>query len=91
MTSPRRGAIGGAANEDGAEHRAGVAALVVAYGLLGEQVPWLASEAAPVGLQMEADVHVDDVVVDLADGSRAFMQAKLDGNSQAVKDAVHQW
>ncbi|MFJ2960183.1 NACHT domain-containing protein [Streptomyces sp. NPDC087270] len=68
-----------------------MAALVVVYGLLGEQVPWLSSAAVPVALQMEADVHVDDVVVSLDDGSRVFMQAKLDGRSDAVGDTVGQW
>ncbi|WP_282704020.1 NACHT domain-containing protein [Streptomyces sp. CC219B] len=91
MQAARRGALGGASNEAGASHRAGVAALLAAYGLLGEPVPWLRSDACPVLLRMEADLHVDDVVVDLADGTRAFMQAKLTAGQQTYKDTVDQW
>ncbi|OEJ21639.1 hypothetical protein AS594_39655 [Streptomyces agglomeratus] len=91
MQETRRGALGGASSEAGASHRAGIAALVAVYGLLGEPVPWLRSQAAPVLLRMEADLHVDDVVVDLADGTRAFMQAKLSTGDKAFKDTVDQW
>ncbi|MEU0414755.1 hypothetical protein ABZ307_44290 [Streptomyces griseorubiginosus] len=68
-----------------------MAALLAAYGLLGEPVPWLRSDAPPVLLRMEADLHVDDIVVDLADGTRAFMQAKLTAGKQAYQDTVDQW
>ncbi|MEV5385710.1 NACHT domain-containing protein [Streptomyces sp. NPDC052721] len=91
MQQAKRGALGGASNEAGANHRAGVAALLATYGLLGEPVPWLRSDARPVLLRMEADVHVDDVVVDLSDGSRAFMQAKLTAGSKAFEETVDQW
>ncbi|MFC7866456.1 NACHT domain-containing protein [Streptomyces murinus] len=91
MQAARRGALGGASNEAGASHRAGVAALLAAYGLLGEPVPWLRSDACPVLLRMEADLHVDDIVVDLADGTRAFMQAKLAADQHAYRDTVDQW
>ncbi|MEV6204545.1 NACHT domain-containing protein [Streptomyces sp. NPDC051771] len=40
---------------------------------------------------MEADLHVDDVVVDLADGTRAFVQAKLNASDKAFKDSADQW
>ncbi|MFE1037028.1 hypothetical protein ACFW40_34815 [Streptomyces sp. NPDC058807] len=68
-----------------------MAALLATYGLLGEPVPWLRSNACPVLVRMEADLHVDDVVVDLADGTRAFMQAKLTAGSKAFEDTVDQW
>lgn len=86
MQTAKRGALGGASNEAGANHRAGVAALLATYGLLGEPVPWLRSEARPVLLRMEADLHVDDVVVELFDGARAFMQAKLTASRKAFED-----
>lgn len=89
--APRRGALGGAANEAGAEHRAGVAALAVSYGLLGQRLPWLSSTAPPQRLHMEADVHVDDIVVDLTYDSRAFVQAKLSGTKAALLSTVGQW
>ncbi|MEV7668977.1 NACHT domain-containing protein [Streptomyces albidoflavus] len=40
---------------------------------------------------MEADLHVDDVVLDLSDGTCAFIQAKLSGADKAFKDTVDQW
>ncbi|MEV3972811.1 NACHT domain-containing protein [Streptomyces sp. NPDC050698] len=91
MQMVKRGALGGASNEAGANHRAGVAALLATYGLLGEPVPWLRSDARPVLLRMEADLHVDDVVVDLLDGTRAFMQAKLTAGTKAFESTVDQW
>ncbi|MER5778279.1 hypothetical protein ABT144_29085 [Streptomyces sp. NPDC002039] len=91
MNTAKPGALGGASNEAGAGHRAGIAALAAVYGLLEEQIPWLRSDAVPVKLRMEADLHVDDVVVDLADGTTAFMQAKLSPNAAAFNATVDQW
>ncbi|MGY5115965.1 NACHT domain-containing protein [Streptomyces sp. 900105755] len=91
MQAARPGALGGAKNEAGATHRAGVAALLVTYGVLGEAVPWLESSSVPTTLRMEADLHVDDVVLDLSDGTRAFIQAKLSGSDKAFKATVDQW
>ncbi|MBK5993678.1 NACHT domain-containing protein [Streptomyces sp. MBT58] len=91
MRTAKRGALGGASNEAGASHRAGVAALLAVYGLLGEPVPWLLSDAPPVLLRMEADLHVDDVVVDFRDGTRVFIQAKLSAGRKAFEDTVDQW
>ncbi|MFD0042447.1 NACHT domain-containing protein [Streptomyces anulatus] len=91
MRTAKRGALGGASNEAGASHRAGLAALLAAYGLLGEPVPWLRSDAPPVLLRLEADLHVDDVVVGLRDGTRAFIQAKLSAGRKAFEDTVDQW
>ncbi|MFJ1618452.1 NACHT domain-containing protein [Streptomyces sp. NPDC088249] len=91
MNTARPGALGGASNEAGASHRSGIAALIAGYGLLGEAVPWLRSDAVPVKLRMEADLHVDDVVVDLADGTTAFIQAKLSPTAAAFNATVDQW
>ncbi|MFD7978754.1 NACHT domain-containing protein [Streptomyces sp. NPDC059071] len=91
MNTARPGALGGASNEAGASHRSGIAALIAVYGLLGEAVPWLRSDAVPVKLRMEADLHVDDVVVDLADGTTAFIQAKLSPTPAAFNATVDQW
>jgi len=92
VTIPTRGATGGAANEAGAAHRAGIAAVVMTHGLRGERVPWLASAAAPVRLTLEADAHVDDLIVELGDDTRAFIQAKLSsGLNQPFRDTATQW
>ncbi|MGW2272215.1 hypothetical protein [Streptomyces yangpuensis] len=91
MNVAKPGALGGANNEAGASHRAGIAALAAVYGLLGEPIPWLRSDAIPVKLRMEADLHVDDVVVDLGDGTTAFMQAKLSPGAAAFNATIDQW
>ncbi|MFF0484989.1 NACHT domain-containing protein [Streptomyces sp. NPDC004435] len=91
MNTARPGALGGASNEAGASHRSGIAALIAVYGLLEEGVPWLRSDAVPVKLRMEADLHVDDIVVDLADGTTAFIQAKLSPTPAAFNATVDQW
>ncbi len=78
QTGPHRGAIGGAADEAGAEFRAAVAAWFVAHGLAGEGVPGLDRRAGPVPLAvaLETDHPVDDIEVQFDDGSRVFIQAK---------------
>ncbi|MFD5406761.1 NACHT domain-containing protein, partial [Streptomyces griseorubiginosus] len=87
-----KGAVGGAANEVGAMHRAGVAALVAVHGLRGESVPWLASDSPPVQIDLESDFSVDDILVRFADGSKAFIQAKASSDLGApFKSAVSQW
>jgi len=91
MAVPSAGALGGARNEAGSGHRAGIAALIIAYGLLEERVPWFKSTAPPVRLRLEADDRVDDIVVTLGDGSRVFIQAKQAGSKEDLDDAVHQW
>ncbi|MDI5968376.1 NACHT domain-containing protein [Streptomyces sp. SL13] len=91
MRPPSKGALGGAANEAGSGHRAGAAALIVTYGLLGERVPWLRSTAAPLRILLEADESVDDIVVELADGAQALIQAKAGGSAKDLKDTVDQW
>ncbi|MFF7130820.1 NACHT domain-containing protein [Streptomyces sp. NPDC008196] len=84
--------MGGAANEVGAMHRAGVAALVAVHGLRGENVPWLASDSPPVQIDLESDFSVDDILVRFADGSKAFIQAKVSSDLGApFKSAVSQW
>jgi hypothetical protein len=89
---PERGALGGAANEVGSLHRGGVAALIAVHGLRGEPVPWLASGASPSRILLEADVHVDDILVDLEDGTRALIQAKASsGTGKPFEDTVAQW
>ncbi len=55
-------------------------------------MPWLASSTPPVGIRLEADTYVDDIVVQLDDGSSAFIQAKASsGLGAPFKSAVSQW
>ncbi len=55
-------------------------------------MPWLSSAACPVRIRLEADTSVDDVVVHLADDSKAFIQAKnASGLDAPFKSAVEQW
>ncbi|WP_157968748.1 NACHT domain-containing protein [Streptomyces geranii] len=65
--------------------------MIAAYGLLGERVPWLSSLAAPERMLLEADVHVDDIAVDMADGSHVFIQAKNSGDRASLTAALKQW
>jgi hypothetical protein len=40
---------------------------------------------------LEADVHVDDIAVDMADGSNVFIQAKNSGDQASLAAAMKQW
>lgn len=73
----KRGPVGGAAADGGSVHRAGVTALVVVQGLMGQSVSWLPQHGVPIRITVEADAHIDDLVVDFNDGTRAYVQAKL--------------
>jgi hypothetical protein len=73
------GALGGSANEQGAEYRARVGALLATAVLRGsalDDVGLPTTSAVPVVLQAESDDPVDDLVVMLADGSHVYVQAK---------------
>jgi hypothetical protein len=79
----RAGSLGGAANEAGSIHRAGVGAFVVAHGLCGRAVEGLdlpADRSVPAWLGVESDAFVDDLEVGLAGGGIAHIQAKLEMN-----------
>ncbi len=79
-SNPALGALGGAADEAGAELRASVAAWAVAYGLAGRPLPLKSlpedESAIPVAVRLETDFPVDDIQVDLKGGSRVFVQVK---------------
>ena len=79
MITESRSQIGGAAGESGALYRASVAAYFVAHGLRGRGPTWLQlsdNAAIPVGVRLETEHPVDDVLVDLTEEGRAFVQAK---------------
>ena len=79
MITASRSQIGGAAGESGALYRSSVAAYFVAHGLRGQAPKWLQLSgrlAIPVGVRLETEHPVDDVLVDLTDGGRIFVQAK---------------
>jgi ATPase family protein associated with various cellular activities (AAA) len=87
-----RGAIGGAANEAGAVHRAGIAAIVVVHGLIGQRVPWLPLDSVPLRVQLEGDAEIDDIVIDLECGARAFVQVKLTCDTgEVLRSTIDQW
>lgn len=94
------GPLGGAGGEAGSIHRSGVAAFVAAHALAGE--PLLSLElprerSVPVSLALEADSHVDDLVVTLPEDARCYVQAKVSipfGSSTEgtfAEDVVRQW
>src|SRR5688572_2467080 len=90
---PSRGAIGGAANEAGAEYRRGVAAYFVAHGLNGTPVhglPIVGDDAIVDAVRLETDFPVDDVFVSLR-GGKLFVQAKTDLDFGVMLDVADQW
>lgn len=95
----RPGASGGAGNEAGSGFRAGAAAYVAVHILRGQGFADLElgeGNAVPVSMTLEADAAVDDLVVELACGGSAYLQAKtrLDFGRTAdssMAAVVEQW
>lgn len=80
-TTASRSAIGGAANEGGAEFRAGVATLLSVHMLRGwplEELEFPAEAAVPTTVELETDDAVDDISSALNGSGRAYVQAKRD-------------
>jgi hypothetical protein len=92
------GALGGSANEDGAELRARVGALLGAA-IIGERsldsVGLGITGAVGVALSAESDYPVDDLVVHLANAGRVLIQVKrsagLSRSAQPIQKAVEQF
>ena len=80
-------------------YRSSVAAYFVAHGLGGQAPKWLplsGKPAIPVEVRLETEHPVDDVLVDLTDGGRIFVQAKRSLRLEASAGsefgkAVAQW
>jgi hypothetical protein len=97
VTRAARGAIGGAAGEIGSAHRAGAAALIVAYGLAGREVEGLypgRDAGPPLCVRTETDDPVDDVLCECA-GRQAWIQAKhslvVGAEGDGLAPVVAQW
>ena len=75
QVSKGRGSSGGAANEAGSLHRAGVAAVLAVYGLLETAVPCMGG-GVPCEIQLETLDATDDIVCTVLDRSKWFIQAK---------------
>ncbi|MBT2501665.1 NACHT domain-containing protein [Curtobacterium sp. ISL-83] len=93
MSDARRGLRGGAANEAGSLHRAGVAAFFAAAALTGQPVGGLdASSGIPTEVALETDSPTDDIEVVFRDGSKWFVQAKRRGRMGApLHGTLRQW
>jgi hypothetical protein len=75
----KRSSLGGAADEAGGAYRAGVAAVIASHLLYGWDLKALglpSGAAVPKTVRLETDEAVDDIVVELSGGGRAFLQAK---------------
>src|SRR5688572_10790272 len=87
-----RGALGGAADEAGADFRASIAAWAVAFSLAGRPlaVGDLAHDESslPVAVRLETDAPVDDIQVDLKGRGRVFIQAKSRVSFSAADPAL---
>lgn len=97
VTGAARGAIGGSGGEIGSAHRAGAAALIVVYGLLGREVEGLLPHAGgpPVQVRMETDDPTDDILCRSTLGKRAWVQAKhevtVGADGAGLAPVVGQW
>lgn len=85
------GAGGGAANEQGSLHRSGAAAYFAVHALLGRAVDGR-SGAVPRRIYLEASEDVDDIVVEMFNGSTWYLQCKRTmGVDAALRAAIGQW
>lgn len=98
-TPAARGALGGAANEEGSEYRANLGAYYVAHGLASRPIPNLdLDEKIPVSLAVEVDAPVDDLAVHFGgDTSILYVQAKVrmtftdNPNGEFAQQILTQW
>lgn len=83
--------VGGAANELGSRHRAGVATYLAVHGLVDREVLGRPG-AVPIAISLEAAEAVDDIVCRMANDTRWFSQSKRTaGYSEPFRAAVRQW
>lgn len=86
-----RGTAGGAANEAGSLHRAGMAALLAVFGLVDRAVDEL-DDMIPVEIELETLDATDDIVCRMRGGSSWYIQAKrtagIDGQ---LRSSIRQW
>lgn len=85
------GNAGGAANELGSLHRSGAAAFFAAHGMLGKAIEGRPG-AIPVRIYLEASESVDDIVVQMQDGSSWYLQCKRSvGVNGPLRSTLAQW
>jgi len=82
---------GGASNELGSDHRAGVAAYLAVAGMYAERVvPDL--EAVPTAIDLETTDATDDIRCEMSDGTTWFIQAKVRGSlAEPFRKTAAQW
>lgn len=86
-----KGSAGGAANEAGSLHRAGVAAVLAVHGLLDQPVSGLPGKV-PGEIRLETLDATDDIVCVMNDGSSWFIQAKRNvGVDKELRSTINQW
>jgi hypothetical protein len=86
-----KGSAGGAANESGSLHRAGVAAVLAVHGLLDQPVSNIPGKV-PVQIRLETLEATDDIACEMGDGSTWFIQAKRTaGFDKALRSTIQQW
>src|SRR5690625_846868 len=85
------GNSGGAANELGSLHRSGAAAFLAIHAMVGRLVEGRIG-AIPHRIFLEASEAVDDIVVEMIDGSKWFLQCKRNvGLDSAFIATATQW
>ncbi len=87
----RQGMSGGASNELGSDHRAGVAAYLAVAGMYAEKVA-PDREAVPTAIDLETTDATDDIRCEMSDGTTWFIQAKVRGTlAEPFKKTATQW
>lgn len=85
------GERGGAANELGSLHRSGAAAFLAVHGMLGRAIEGRPG-AIPERVYLEASEDVDDIVVQMTDGAKWYLQCKRSaGVDSALRATIAQW
>lgn len=85
------GSTGGAANELGSLHRSGAAAFLAVHGMLGQAIEGRPGKI-PTRIYLEASEEVDDIVVQMVDGAKWYLQCKRSaGVDSAFRATIAQW
>lgn len=85
------GSTGGSSNEQGSRHRSGTAAFLAVHAMVGKAVEGRPG-AIPSRIYLEAAEHVDDIVVQMSDGAKWYLQCKRSaGIDVPLRRTLTQW
>lgn len=85
------GSTGGSSNEQGSRHRSGAAAFLAVHGMVGQAVEGRPG-AVPSRVYLEASEYVDDIVVQMSDDTKWYLQCKRKAGVDApLRKTLAQW